>query len=526
MIKHVFARIPAHFAWVQGGAWVTAAIAAAALSVGSLPAHAAGCGDIQDVATHLGPVAAIDVETTLAFYDTRGGGCAWDRESAASLTSVLETAGDHGLDPALFHADKLDSADVAERDVLMTDGAIRFALAMMRGFSASPPARVDRAAGSRKNGDVIDGLHEALENGNVSAWLDALAPRTDAYLQLRAAMSTYRTIAEAGGWEPMPAELATKKGRAANVRALRRRLAMEGDLASDDGSEKWDDELQGALERFQLRNGMHAGKLDAKTVKRLNISASQRVAQIAVNLERLRLYNHDAARTRIEVNAPTATAVLYRDGAPHLSMNAVVGKPGHDTPTLTSTITTIILNPTWTVPQSIIRNEIKPALKRNKNYLVKHRMYWAGDQLVQEPGPHNALGRVKFDFPNRYSVYLHDTPSRRAFMDAERAQSHGCVRLEKPIDLAVELLRGDPKWNREKIEQTIRDGATRRIPLIDPMPVVITYQTAYVAEDGLVNFRPDIYGLDTQLTLALAQRATALRSEASAVRPEAPVGEF
>jgi L,D-transpeptidase YcbB len=248
--------------------------------------------------------------------------------------------------------------------------------------------------------------------------------------------------------------------------------------------------------------------------------------QLAVNLERLRIERRNPSVTRIEVNAPAATMVLYRDGIPHMAMNVVVGKPGHDTPTLASTIDTIVLNPNWTIPQSIIRNEIKPALKRNKDYLIKHRMYWAGDQLIQEPGPHNALGRVKFDFPNRYSVYLHDTPSRRAFMDAERAQSHGCVRLERPVDLAAELLRGDPKWTREAIEQTIRDGATRRVPLTEPMPVIIVYETAFVGDDGLVQFRPDIYGLDTQLTLALSQRATVMQSKAVPAPKDTSAGEF
>jgi L,D-transpeptidase YcbB len=515
MIKHIFARVPA-------------AAAALALSVCSAAAQA-GCGDIEGAMRGAASVTTVDVETTRAFYETRGDGCAWDRENAAALTSVLETAADHGLDPALFHADLIAARDIdpGERDVLMTDGAIRFALAMMRGFSAPGPARVDRAAGSRKNGEVIDALNEAMENGNVGAWLDTLAPRTDSYLQLRAALSTYRSVAEAGGWEQMPAALATKKGRAASIPALRQRLAMEGDLASDSGSAEFDDELREALERFQFRNGMRAdGKLNAKTIARLNISASERVAMIAVNLERLRLQNREEPRTRVEVNAPSATVVLYREGIPHLAMNVVVGKPGHDTPTLTSRIETIILNPTWTIPQSIIKNEIKPALKRNKNYLTKHRMYWSGDQLVQEPGAHNALGRIKFDFPNRYSVYLHDTPARKLFLDPERAQSHGCVRVERPVDLAVELLKDDPRWTREKIEEAINDGATRRIPLGTAMPVIIAYQTAYVGDDGLVNFRPDIYGLDTQLTLALSQSAGAMRQSQARPAAEARAGEF
>lgn len=507
-------------------ALVIGAIAAAF----GFPAWAATCDDIAGAVRGLQTYAAVDAETSLAFYDSLGGGCAWDGENGAALISVIQAAGDHGLDPRLFHADVLTKKaemGVAERDVLMTDAATKFAAAMLRGLSASPIPAVDRAAGSRKNSEIVEALSQALETGNVGAWLDSLAPRTDSYLQIRAALSTYRSMAEAGGWEPMPAALLKKKTRAAFVPALRQRLAIEGDLLVDDGSDQIDADLRSALERFQSRNGMRAdGRLDVKTIDRLNVSASQRVVQLAVNLERLRLERRNPSLTRIEVNVPAATAVLYRDGIPHMAMNAVVGKPGHDTPTLASTIDTIVLNPNWTIPQSIIRNEIKPALRRDKNYLVKHRMYWAGDQLIQEPGPHNALGRVKFDFPNRFSVYLHDTPSRRAFMDAERAQSHGCVRLERPVDLATELLRDDPKWTREAIEQTIRDGATRRVSLGEPMPVIIVYETAFVGDDGLVQFRPDIYGLDTQLTLAMSQRATAMQSRGRFKPEDTSVGDF
>ncbi len=509
-------------------ALINSALAATAF-VG-FPAWAMACDDIAGAVRDLGAYAAVDVETTLAFYDSRGGGCAWDEDSGAALISVVQAAGDHGLDPRLFHADMLSGKtdiDATGRDVLMTDGALKFASAMLRGLSAPPVPKVDRAAGSPKNGDVIDGLSQSLEAGHVAAWLDSLAPRTDSYLQIRAALSTYRSMAEAGGWEPMPAELLNKKKRAAFIPALRQRLAIEGDLMADDGSDQFDEDLRAALERFQSRNGMKAdGLINAKTIDRLNVSASERVVQLAVNLERLRIERRNPSVTRIEVNAPAATMVLYRDGIPHMAMNVVVGKPGHDTPTLASTIDTIVLNPNWTIPQSIIRNEIKPALKRNKDYLIKHRMYWAGDQLIQEPGPHNALGRVKFDFPNRYSVYLHDTPSRRAFMDAERAQSHGCVRLERPVDLAAELLRDDPKWTREAIEQTIRDGATRRVALTEPMPVIIVYETAFVGDDGLVQFRPDIYGLDTQLTLALSQRATVMQSKTVPASKDTSAGEF
>lgn len=485
-----------------------------ALALGS--AGAAVAGDCGDIGRSLrGNEAGLDNKAVQAFYDSFGSGCAWDEKAGAALIAVLQGAEDHGLEPALFHADAMAMRDDAARDILMTDGALKYASVMTYGLSGNPPAAQDRAH-SKSKGEFVDGLIDALIQGEVTAWLDALPPKTDTYERLRAALTTYRAIAQAGGWEPVPDSVAGKwRRKSKDYSGLRRRLAMEGDLAADNGSARYDDELWNAVVEFQERNSLRAdGRLTPKTIERLNISASQRVAQIALNLDRLRVAERDTPATRVEVNAPAATAVLFRDGAPFLRMNAVVGAPdGHETPTLTSTIDTVILNPTWTIPQSIIEKEIKPALKRNKKYLEQNRMYWVRDQLVQEAGPHNALGRIKFDFPNRYSVYLHDTPSRRAFTDPERAQSHGCVRLEKPLDLAVELLKADPAWDRNAIEDVIREGATRRIALSEPMPVVITYQTAFVAEDGATHFRPDIYGRDTQLTLVLSERAATMRSE-------------
>jgi murein L,D-transpeptidase YcbB/YkuD len=476
----------------------------------ALPAGAIAC-DIEPALQ--GASSRVNIEDVAAFYDGKGRRCAWDAESAELLTSVLLAAGDHGLEPRLFHAEFLaesESGDVAERDVLLTDGALKYAVALTRGLSSQPPPKADRAAGSRANGEIIDALIDAQMHGNVQGWLDGLAPTFEAYVRLQGALATYRSIAEAGGWDVLPAALINKR-RSRHIPLVKRRLTIEGDLSDDDGSAVFDNALRAAVERFQARNGLAVtGRLTGRTIEQLNVSAAERVAQISVNLERLRASGRDLEPTRVEVNAPAATATLYREGAPHLTMAAVVGKPGHDTPTLTSTIDTVILNPTWTIPQSIIKNEIKPAIKRDKNYLAKNRMYWAGDQLIQEPGAHNALGRIKFDFPNRYSVYLHDTPARRLFLAPDRAQSHGCVRLEKPLDLAAELLRDDSKWTREAIADAIHGGATRRIALSEPMPVVITYQTAFVDEEGLVSFRPDIYGLDTQLTLALSQRVAAL----------------
>lgn len=482
-------------------------------------AAAAPCGDVTGYVHRVTGGRAGDTENVRAFYVAFDNSCAWDARNAEALAAVIEAAADHGLDPDLFHANRLAgrrSAGDPERDVLLTDAALKYAVALTYGLSAEPPARVDLAAGSLPHRELIDGLIDAVIEGNLADWFDSLSPKTATYDRLKGALAVYRAIVDAGGWERIPAGMSIKgKRNADNVLRLRQRLAVEGDLEYDSGSPKVDGELRDALRRFQERNSLRAtGDLDAKTIGRLNISAPERVAQISLNLDRLRVDLHDMPMTRVEVNAPAATAALYREGRPVLTMNAVVGAVGHETPMLTSKIDTVVINPPWNIPQSIIQKEIKPLLKRNPNYLEKNRMYWQGDQIIQEPGPHNALGRIKFEFPNRYSVYLHDTPAKKLFTDPERAASHGCVRLEMPIDLAVELLRDDSgKWDREAIEEAIRDGATKRVPVSYKMPVVITYQTVFVSERGEINFRPDVYGLDTKLTVALSQRAAAMRSE-------------
>lgn len=504
-----------------GLALVLVMLCAALVSAQSEVPAPPGCGSIDRVLLDGRAGGAIDLPTLRRFYDAYGKGCAWQEESAVGLIEVLRASGDHGLDPTLFHAEALYwpqgqvAPDLAaERDVLLTDAALKYASIVSNGLSGDDPAAEDQAADHRPKGELIDGLIDALYAGSIHEWLSGLAPRYPAYVNLQAALLHYRTIAEAGGWGQLPLTLGRLKKRAWAFAQLRARLVLEGDLAQDNGSERLDGELRHGIARFQRRNGLAAdGELTAKTIGRLNVSASQRISVISLNMERLRVSLRDMPATRVEVNAPAATAVLWREGVAHLTMNVVVGAPKHETPELSSVIDTIVLNPPWNIPGSIIKNEIKPLLRRDPKYLVKNRMAWVGDQLVQEPGAHNALGRIKFDFPNRYSVYLHDTPARKLFTDPERAASHGCVRLQHPLDLAVELLLGDSEWNREAVEAVINSGRTVRIALDDPMPVVISYQTAFVDEQGAVNFRPDIYGRDVGLTLRLAERVDRLKAE-------------
>lgn len=428
---------------------------------------------------------------------------------------AVEEAPEHGLDPELFSASRIssrrgesDESAKAELDVQLTATALKYALVMTTGLAnTTAPDGNDRRGIQKK---LISELDSALAQDNIRAWVKTLPPQSVGYERMKYALGVYRDIDAAGGWEILPNSLSSKSAkRLAHDERLARRLRVEGDLRENDDADDDSNPIVDALKRFQRRHGLASrGKIDKATLAALNVSSHERVLQIAANLERWRTYTRIPASTRVEVNAAAAIATLYRDNEPVMIMNAVVGKPKHDTPMLTSTITTIVINPPWVVPRSIIEKEIKPAIERKPDYLERNRMSWQGDQIIQEPGPGNSLGRIKFEFPNSYDVYLHDTPARALFKDVDRAQSHGCVRLERPIDLAADLLQdnGD-EWSRDNIVQAIEEGETVRVPLTTQMSVTIAYWTAFVDDDGTVEFRPDVYGRDAPLAATLMPRS-------------------
>ncbi len=452
-----------------------------------------------------------------AFYAKAGKACVWSIENADAFLTVVAAAPEHGLDPELFGARliaarRLASNETArsELDLRLTSAALKYATVMTSGLAGLAATDTDDSERHALQKKLIEELVGALEQHRVAEWLATLPPQTAGYERLKYALSVYRGFDAAGGWETLPARLATMSGKKiAREPMLARRLRIEGDL-TDDLTGDVSNPIVEALRHFQARHGLAAkGKLDKATLDVLNVPAHDRALQIAANLERWRAFARLPAATRVEVNAAAATATLYRDNKPVLQMNAVVGRPKHDTPTLQSTIMTVVINPPWIVPKSIIDKEIRPAIARDDDYMQRNRMYWSDDgQLIQEPGPQNSLGQIKFEFPNNYGVYLHDTPAHALFADVDRAQSHGCVRLEHPLDLAEELLRDNPQWPREAIEQAIRDGATVRVPLEEEMPVTLAYWTAYVDDDGTVEFRPDVYGRDAPLAATLMPQAS------------------
>lgn len=354
--------------------------------------------------------------------------------------------------------------------------------------------------------DLAGELRSARAGDGLGAWLATLAPTSAQYHALRAGRARYAALAEAGGWESLPEGPTLRPGeRADMVSSLRARLAMEGYGAAETvDATLFDPTLEAAVRAFQESHVLEAdGLVGAATRHALNVPAAERLAQIDANLERWRWLPAAPPADRLEVDTGSQEAVLYRGGAPVLRMRAIVGAPKHPTPMFASRTEAVVFNPPWNVPASIARNELLPAEQRRPGLLASMGIRWVDGRLQQRPGPNNSLGQVKFDVPNRFGVYLHDTPGRGLFAQPVRAFSHGCMRLEMPRDLAAALL-APQGGSQATVEAAITAGVTKRVNLRQSIPVYVLHLTVRAEADRL-SFRPDIYGWDRKLAAALAR---------------------
>jgi murein L,D-transpeptidase YcbB/YkuD len=351
----------------------------------------------------------------------------------------------------------------------------------------------------------------AVQQGRLAEWLDALPPPYTGYQTLRTGLVTYREIAAKGGWLPIAAGPDLKEGATgARVIALEARLAAEDPTVAVDAAPVFDAALTQAVQRAQKRFGLNpTGVVDKATLGALNIPVERRIDQIVANMERWRWLPQTLPADRIQVNVAAAILSVFHHDTPTLTMRAVTGRPGDETPMLSSMIHSIVLNPPWNVPQSIATKELWPKERASPGYFARNDFIvipteGGGSRLQQKAGPKAALGQVKFDFNNPYGVYLHDTPSRSRFDSFSRLASHGCVRLQKPIELVNEVMRDDPTWTPEKVNETLASGDTVRAKLPQQIAVYLLYWTAYVTPDGQVNFRQDPYGWDRELVQRIA----------------------
>lgn len=349
-------------------------------------------------------------------------------------------------------------------------------------------------------------LAEARGAGRLGPWLQTLAPASASYRALIAAHRRYRQMVDGGGWPQLPANLDLRPGASGPaVSSLRLRLAAEGYVVgASPTAEVFDLPLKDAVATFQRRHDLAPdGVVGRETREALNVTAEQRLAQIDANLERWR-WVRSLPPDRLEVNVAAAEAVLYSNDAPKLAMKTVVGDLGHHTPMFTSRLASVVINPPWNVPPSIAAKELWPKERAQPGYLARNGFSLVDGALRQAPGPRNSLGRVKFDFPSPFGVYLHDTPAKTAFNRNNRALSHGCIRLEKPRELAAILL-APQGWTADRIDEAIDSGETQRIQLDGRLPLFVLYWTVAAQADGSLQFHPDRYGWDAKLTSALGR---------------------
>lgn len=379
-------------------------------------------------------------------------------------------------------------------------------------------------------------LERGLAEGNIGGALGSLRPRHPVYEGLKKAHLDLDAVIAGGGWPGFPPGPKLVKGdRGERVEALRRALEARGDRppSGEGDPDLFDRGLETAVMSFQRRHGLEPdGVVGKATSAALNVSADERLVQVRANLERWRWVPRELGARHIIINVADFRVALTEGEREVLTMPAIVGKAYRRTPEFSGTMTYLELNPSWTVPPKLAREDILPKVRKDPAYLSDKgfrvfRDWSAGAPEIdpagidwaqvdgaaiaykfrQDPGPSNALGRMKFMFPNKFDVYLHDTPEPWLFDRAVRSFSSGCIRIARPVDLAEELLRDDPEWTRERIIAAIEDGTTRVVRLRTPIGVHLLYWTAWRAADGRMQFRGDIYGRDAALYAALGQRA-------------------
>lgn len=347
--------------------------------------------------------------------------------------------------------------------------------------------------------------HEALLDSLLkvpSSSFTTTEPVYPQYALLKNYLRKYPAIETAGGWPVIKPDKKTyrKNDSSAAITAVRKRLFLSGDLASNNESAVFDTELENPVKNFQQRYGFKDdGIIHSLLLAEMNFPVEKRIEQIIVNMERCRWLPIALKRDYVVVNIPEYRFHAYENDSIAWSMNVVVGTDMNKTAIFSGMMNTVVFSPYWNVPPGIMKNETLPALKRDKNDLVRNHMEWNGTGIRQIPGPWNALGKVKFLFPNSHSIYLHDTPSKNAFSNDRRAFSHGCIRLSDPGRLANYILRKQTEWTASKIDAAMNATKERYIKITDPVPVFIAYFTSWVDSKGRVNFRSYIYQKDSRL---------------------------
>jgi len=479
------------------------------------------------------------------FYEERAFQPAWTRaDLTEELFAEMENAAAQGFTATDFNVSELrasfekaqsgDASDQAVFDVVATDTAVKLIHHLV--FGKVDPSALDKDWNFSKpviEQDPAYVLNQFLAGDGFSALIDRIDIKNAQYTQLVEALEKYKSIVAAGGWPTVSDETVLKPLMIdPAIVNLRQRLEIEGYASSnqisvplEDGvNPAWiyDEALVESVKSFQMRHGLEAdGVIGGKTFASLNKPADDRVNKLRLSLERGRWLMRNVNEEFVLVNIAGNRTYLAKEDGTVWTTRSITGSAYRKTPVFRDEIKYMEFNPTWTVPASIFRKDKLSRIRKDPGYLARNNYYvrnkdgqtisassvnWGaknpGVTLVQKPGPNNALGLVKFMFPNKYAVYLHDTNDRSLFDRNERNLSSGCVRLEYPFEFASLLMEGVPDWNRQKMQSILDSGKTTRVELPAPMPVLLTYWTAWV-EEGAVHFREDPYERDARILAAL-----------------------
>ncbi|MCW8930958.1 MAG: L,D-transpeptidase family protein [Gammaproteobacteria bacterium] len=474
----------------------------------------------------------------------------WEKKSKVDvLLKAINDSEQLGLVPQDYHLDELTKRlnkgtlkrilgetgiEQAQTDILLTDALLRLAYHM--NFGKVVPSTLDPDWNLRREFLSKDPIAQLAYHLNSAQKLKKLfkgsLEQGNLYKGLITALANYRQIQQGGGWNVVPSGAVLKPGmKDSRVPLIKARLQVTGDLQKNninDSDRFYSAELEEGVKQFQKRHNLNVdGVIGRGTLEQMNVPVESRIEQIRANLERIRWVKRNLGDEFVLVNIAGFNLYYYQANKLVWTSRVQVGKGYRKTPVFRDDINYLVFNPTWTVPPTILSKDILPKLKKDPGYLQKKNMNvidskgkiidaskinWATMtaktfpyMIRQEPGPHNALGRVKIMFPNKHLVYLHDTPSKSNFNKTERAFSSGCIRVENPFELVELLLKDSDKWNQNSFDELLATGKLKNVSLPAKVPVLLLYFTTQIDENGHILFYKDIYNRDENVINGLKE---------------------